>query len=276
MTVEDFCDSISPKVQGTWNLHNTAMQENLSLDFFTMLSSISGVIGQKGQANYAAANVFLDSFSAYRHGLGLPACSVDLGMIEDVGYISERGALLERFDSKIWDGINEGLLHKIVKSSILQQTSTIKEAVGVQIITGIHIPQQEDSFLLRDARFAGLTSRNGTGRNGQGAKGVQSDSSSSDIQALFSLIGAKADHPTILAGVVEIVGRQFMKLLGLKETLEPSKSLSGYGMDSLAAVELRNWLLMQLKAEITTLEITSATSFVALCEKILVELVGKS
>jgi hypothetical protein len=40
---------------------------------------------QKGQANYAASNAFLDSFASYRHHLGRPACAVELGVIEDEG-----------------------------------------------------------------------------------------------------------------------------------------------------------------------------------------------
>jgi acyl carrier protein len=270
MTVEDFHETIRSKVQGTWNLHNTAIQQKLSLDFFTLLSSISGIIGQKAQANYAAANVFLDSFAAYRHKLGLPACSVDLGVVEDVGYISEREALAERLDRQLWGGINEALLHKILKFSILQQTSPIHPASATQMITGIPVPQQEDSFLLRDARFAGLCVGHATPHGGQGAHGP--DSSRRDVQAFIALVEAKVDHPTLLAGAVDVVNRQFTRSLGLSEPLEPAKPLSGYGMDSLAAVELRNWLRLQLGAEITTLEIINATSLLTLCEKIVAKL----
>ncbi|KAK3312509.1 hypothetical protein B0H66DRAFT_399989 [Apodospora peruviana] len=76
------------RMQGTWNLHEAAEKLNLELEFFTMLSSISGVIGQHEQANYAAANLFLDSFAAHRHQRGQAACSIDLGVIEDDGFIA--------------------------------------------------------------------------------------------------------------------------------------------------------------------------------------------
>jgi hypothetical protein len=61
MTLEEYNQVVACKIQGTWNLHAAAERLNLTLDFFTLLSSISGVIGQRGQANYAAANVFLDT-----------------------------------------------------------------------------------------------------------------------------------------------------------------------------------------------------------------------
>lgn len=247
-------------------MHIVAGEMKQHLDFFMMLSSASGVIGQKGQANYAAANVFLDSFAAYRHRLGLAACSVDLGVIEDVGYVSERQALADRLEKKSWVGINERLLHKILKYSIFQQTAPINPESAAQMITGISVPQQEDSELLVDARFAGLC---------LGRVGTQieiGDDNSKAIQAFITVVKAKADHSILLAGAMELVNRQFTKSLGLSEPMEPAKPLSVYGLDSLSAVELRNWVRLNLGSEISTLDILNATSLVALCEKILAKL----
>jgi KR domain len=156
MTVKECHETICNNVQGTWNLHNAALEQNLSLDFFTMLSSISGVVGQKGQANQAAANVFLDNFSVFRRSLGLPACSVDLGVVEDIRYIHEYSGLQQQLDTSIWTGINESLLHKILRFSIFQQISPVNEVSASQLITGIPVPQPADSGLARDARFGGF------------------------------------------------------------------------------------------------------------------------
>ncbi|MCJ1264132.1 hypothetical protein MMC22_004003 [Lobaria immixta] len=268
MTVEDFHETICSKVQGTWNLHSTAVQLSLNLNFFTMLSSVSGVIGHKGQANYAAANVFLDSFAAYRHNLGLAACSVDLGIIEDVGYLNQRQDIAGRMDKKSWEGINEGLLHKIVKFSILQQTSMMGKAA--QIIIGIPAPLQEDSELLSDARFRGLCFSNGKGQSNTTTN--DHDSSRAAVQAFSAMLKAKSDHSALIAAAAELVNHQFTKILGLSEPVEPGKPLAVYGMDSLAAVDLRNWIRTQLGAEITTLEILNVTSLLALCEKLLTKL----
>lgn len=64
-----------------------------------MLTSISRVIWQKNQANYASANSFLYAFAIYRQSEGLRACNVDLGVIEDVDYIAEREDLAARLDN---------------------------------------------------------------------------------------------------------------------------------------------------------------------------------
>lgn len=269
MSVEEFHDAIRPKVLGTWNLHNTALQQPQLLTFFTLLSSISGVVGQKSQANYAAANVFLDSFASYRRSLGLAACSVDLGVVEDVGYISERETISKRLDTKIWSGINEGLLHKILKFSILQQQNPPLNPAGAsQMITGIPVPQPSDSSLLRDARFSCLCFGKAKVMAGRSDK----QDTSRDMRALLALLNAKADTAKVLEATIELIGRQLAKNLSMSEQMEPGKALSGYGIDSLAAVEFRNWVRTELGGEITTLEIVNAKTLASLSELIVAKM----
>ncbi|KAL8912790.1 MAG: hypothetical protein Q9171_002248 [Xanthocarpia ochracea] len=263
MTIEEYHDAVKCKVQGTWNLHNTALEMKLPLDFFTMLSSISGVVGQKGQANYAAANVFLDSFAVYRQRLGLAACCVDLGAIEDVGYMSEHSDLMVALDNSAWTPINEALFHKIVRFSIIQQVAPIDRASSSQLITSIAVPQQATSKLLVDARFGGLCFGDTLG-----ARGREGKDGSKEIQALFLMLKGGVDHQAILNATIGVVNRQFVSMLRLSNAMEPGKPLSGYGLDSLAAVEFRNWVRMELNAELTTLDVTNAASLVALCERI--------
>ncbi|GKT68976.1 KR domain-containing protein [Colletotrichum tofieldiae] len=83
------------RVDGAWNLHHALA--NAKLDFFVLFSSISYVVGQAGQANYAAANAFLAAFAQYRHSQGLPASVMDIGIVEDAGYLCDSPAVLEHF-----------------------------------------------------------------------------------------------------------------------------------------------------------------------------------
>ncbi|EMD60240.1 polyketide synthase PKS15 [Bipolaris sorokiniana ND90Pr] len=73
----------APKVDGAWHLHQ--LTQHLSLDFFVMFSSISGVLSMSGLANYAAANTFLDALAYLRRAQGLPATSVAYGPWEGDG-----------------------------------------------------------------------------------------------------------------------------------------------------------------------------------------------
>ena len=73
---------------------------------------------------------------------------------------------------------------------------------------------------------------------------------------------------------MDIINRQVTASLRPSEPMEPAKPLASYGMNSLAAVELRNWIRMELGAQLMTLEITNATSLSALCEKIVTKLIS--
>lgn len=85
---ESFANVMSPKVDGSWHLHQ--LTRDLPLDYFVMLSSAASLFGSPGQANYSAANAFLDGLAHYRKVQGLPALSLQLGMISEVGIAARK------------------------------------------------------------------------------------------------------------------------------------------------------------------------------------------
>src|SRR6185295_15557677 len=66
-----------------------------ALDHFVLFSSITSVYGNSRQANYGAANAFLDTLAAHRRAQGLPALTVNWGVFSDVGYVAERRDVAE-------------------------------------------------------------------------------------------------------------------------------------------------------------------------------------
>jgi NAD(P)-dependent dehydrogenase (short-subunit alcohol dehydrogenase family)/aryl carrier-like protein len=276
MTHDDYHTAIHAKVAGTWNLHLAAQQvQKRPLEFFTLLSSLSGVVGNKGQANYAAANTFLDAFASYRQQLGLAANSVDLGAIEDVGYIAEQGGGLEaRFDKGQWTGINENVLRKIVTYSILQQepNAALNPDSIAQLITGLAYPLKSDgSDLTEEKRYGFLFNNNASS---DAADGSESDGSQIDqgVKAFAILQASGADSAALIKASVGLLQAQVSKILRLETELEPGKPLMSYGLDSLSAVELRGWVRSKLGAELSTLDITNASSLFVLCEKLVSKL----
>jgi acyl transferase domain-containing protein/NADPH:quinone reductase-like Zn-dependent oxidoreductase/acyl carrier protein len=81
-----FTKVMLPKVAGVLHLHKYT--RDFPLDFFISFSSISSIIGNPGQGNYVAANAFLDVFSHYRRALGLPATTINLGALKEVGMVT--------------------------------------------------------------------------------------------------------------------------------------------------------------------------------------------
>lgn len=294
MTHADYHDALRPKVQGSWNLHVVSLEKALPLRFFTLLSSASGIVGNMGQANYAGASVYLDALASYRRDqLHLPACSVDLGVIEDVGYVAAHGDVSEKLGSRQWATISEGLLRRILEYSIYQQDGQRQAITAIspspaqmssaQIVTGIPVPQPSGSELLRDARFRGLhtsySSRmnTDTGHNSS-ASGTQEDAKA--IKGLLLALRAPpgegcfatstSPSPDVQAAALTVLQRRFARTLRLDEAgMDPSRPPRAYGLDSLAAVELRNWARAALGVQLTSLDIVNAGSMVALCGKIL-------
>nr|WP_294524190.1 type I polyketide synthase [uncultured Rhodopila sp.] len=93
LTQRDFRRVMTAKALGAWNLHTGT--SGLELDFFVLFSSISCLVGNSGQTNYAAANSYLDALAAHRRSLGLPGTSLNWGAIADVGLVS-RSAILQK------------------------------------------------------------------------------------------------------------------------------------------------------------------------------------
>jgi hypothetical protein len=108
----------------------------VDLDFFIMLSSMAGVIGNPGQANYSAAGTYQDSLSQYRRSKGLPSMTIDLGIVSDIGYIADNPEKFERLEYLENLFISERDLHVILRAAMLGQT---RDGVPVpaQLITGV-------------------------------------------------------------------------------------------------------------------------------------------
>ncbi|TEA16265.1 Highly reducing polyketide synthase [Colletotrichum sidae] len=108
---------------------------------------------------------------------------------------------------------------------------------AAQMVTGIVAPQPADSALLRDVRFAALRAGSGAKTSGEGG-----NSANADVQALLLLLRAKsAETAAQVSATVDAVNKCFVRMLRLSEPMDPARPLSVYGIDSLAAVEVRNW-----------------------------------
>jgi acyl carrier protein len=86
MDAQRFLRVLEPKVAGSFHLHT--LTAGKPLDFFVLYSSIASLLGAPGQANYSAANAFMDALACSRHRLGLAGTSIHWGPFSDVGLAS--------------------------------------------------------------------------------------------------------------------------------------------------------------------------------------------
>lgn len=275
MTHDEWNAAITPKVQGTWNLHHATMSTGVDLDFFVLFSSLSGVIGQPGQANYAGANSFLDAFVQYRTSLNLPASSIDIGAVEDVGYVARNEGLLKQMKAANVYGIREQeLLDALMLAMMPPSVSEFKSRSPQP---GFVAP---NNFVLGLCSTVPLNSaanraiwkndrRMAVYHNSVNTAEVASSKASNETLNTF-LVTAKRDSSILKAPESSIllaneIGKKlFDLLLKAVEDLDITRSLADLGMDSLVAIEMRSWWKQVFGFDISVLEMLGTGTLEAL------------
>jgi aryl carrier-like protein len=277
MTHDVWSTVTSPKVTGTWNLHHLLPRD---LDFFVMCGSTSGTLGSYGQANYAAANTFLDAFLHFRHGLGLPATALDIAAIGDIGYVACNKNVAERLGRAVSRFMTEGEFLTCLQLAVqrsdpkyigaVQPTAVVafQEASQLVLYNDTVLPLSDPrnttswrrdprlSVFRNDDRSSGAAGQ-GNGGSGAGSEGLRaflaSISTGGETERLH-----EPDTVTFLAG--EIARRIFAFLMKEDVVVDVSHTLSAMGADSLVAIEIRNWWKQTLGIEITVLELADASA----------------
>lgn len=292
-----------PKIQGTWNLHNALAREQAHqpVDHFLLFSSLGAMTGQWGQANYNAGNTFLDAFVSYRHSLGLAASVVNIGVVGDVGYVSENPAVLDSLRATGQYIMREPELleclelmlrrsgpasspHGMPSREEQQATrpGTFRYAQPSQLGTGLRsllpitAPNNRTPW-RRDPRM--LVYRNVEhGASGAGADAASGDSGEElsrflrDISSSMALL--KSEEAAAL--LAREVGRTLLGFMMRSEAeLDLDAPLGAVGIDSLVSIELRNWIRRRIGAEVTVLEIVRAESLARLGETVQGKLIEK-
>ncbi|KAJ5233183.1 polyketide synthase [Penicillium chermesinum] len=242
--------SLAPKVAGTRNLDELLPTD---MDFFVVLSSIAGIIGHPAQANYTAACAFQDAFMHYRRSRGQHGFAVDVGVVGDAGFVSESPAVFANMKRQGFAIISVAELLATLDYVLAARGAECQAAIGLIPETGIKTPewlnQRHLSHLVQNsALFAGADLEGGKG-------------SSDHIDKIRR---AKA-----VEEVVEAVGgavrEELSKLIVTPvDRILPHRTLDSYGVDSLVAVELRNWVVGMLAADVSLLLIRESRSIEAL------------
>jgi polyketide synthase 5 len=216
---------LAPKVYGAWNLHTATADQ--PLDWFCSFSSAAALVGSPGQGAYAAANSWLDAFTLWRRAQGLPATAIAWGAWAQVG-----------------------------------RATALAEGAGVGIAPDEGAYAFE-ALLRHDRAYSGYAPIMGTPwltAFAQRSPFAEAFRSTRQNQMGTGKLRAELDElpldewPTRLR---RLISDQISLIL--RRSVDPDRPLSGYGVDSLGALELRTRIETETGIRITSTDITTMT-----------------
>lgn len=275
MSNQSWHTSIDPKVYGTWHLHNALRKDerDANLDFFLMTSSVSGTVGTATESNYCSANAFLDAFARYRNSIGLPAISVGLGMISEVGYLHENPDIEALLKRKGIYPINEDELLQIIDLALTNQhpatwSPHYDSLVNSHLLTGIEfigLKEQRDrgfegdNHILADPR-ASLLAAAFFRNSGSSAAGGAVSTSGLPEEVAKALLEQQQQNTTengngndspVFQAVRSVVAKKMSNLILLPlEKMKFDQKLGDFGMDSMLAAEFRTFIFHKLEVDV--------------------------
>jgi acyl transferase domain-containing protein/acyl carrier protein len=253
---------LRPKADAAWHLHELTAGHDLAQ--FLLFSSATGVIGAAAQANYTAANTFLDALAAHRRALGLPATSLAWG------FWGQESSLAEGLES----------------------SEALRIAEQIRLRLGFAPMPPERALELFDAARAGDEALLMVGEldrsvlNGQARAGtlpavlrgiVRAPVSRTQTAGSLSRQLAALPEGEHEAAVLELVRTHAAAAIGHENAgeIEPGRAFRELGFDSLAAVDLRNRLAAATGLRLPPTLVFDYPSSEALAKYLLAEAKGK-
>ncbi|KAF7182343.1 hypothetical protein CNMCM7691_001823 [Aspergillus felis] len=277
MELSTWLDSLKPKVEATWNLHELLPAD---MDFFVMLSSMAAILGVTSQAAYNAAGTFQDAFASFRNNqLGWAATTtMDLGMVVGVGYVADRIGTHNRLLAQGFEPIPEAECLALLEACLPARSHSQAplKANGVDpgnIITGLWPARLLENRGTARALYSApqfayarqMATLAAAANSGAGDGGGADGTGQQRIRELLPLAESMADAESLVLSAV--VGKLASLLMLPEEEIgvDDGQSMSSYGLDSLVAVEMRNWVASDIQVTVPILEFLGTQSIKDFC-----------
>jgi acyl carrier protein len=223
-----FARVFAPKILGTWHLH--ALTKELPLDFFVLFSSGASVLGNRGQANHAGANAFLDAFAYYRRAQGLPALSINWGAWAEIG----AAANLVRQNQQQMAAAGQGVISPALGIAALAQ---VMGGGATQVVV---LPTTWEKFLAAFNAQSPFLSNFAIHR---AAPTLAPSPTVTSLRAELAVAPPAQRRQRLLTHLQN----QAAAILGMQQLPAIKVGLTEMGLDSLMAIELRKRLEKSLE-----------------------------
>ncbi|KAK7917408.1 hypothetical protein PG985_011016 [Apiospora marii] len=263
-TYDDWVGITRPRIQGAWNIHHVFPD----LDFFVALASLDGVMGNVGQTIYSGTSTFLEAFVEHRLRLGQPAASITLPVITETG-IAATSKLSETIHNQLALTFDVPQVHTMVKAAIVG--GRVPSASGLFGSNGRSFsffqdavaPETEPLDWERYWSCAAVRRPVIEEAAGGGGGGGQASSAGSGAGAKG---GLQDGSP---ASAIERLGDKISAVTMIdRHEITPERGLAEYGLDSLVAVDLRNWIRRSFGVDLPLNIIVEATNLRSLTEDV--------
>lgn len=239
---------LAAKARGALHLHEAT--QGLELDHFVVYGSVSAMVGNPGQAAYAAANAYLDGLVHHRRAQGLTGTCVRWGAIGDVGIVARDTATERHLAGLGLKALPPAQALELL-GEVLREDRGVVGIIDIDWGRWVAAMPKTPWNRLREVREDG-----GSGEHGALAK-LRAELEGLDLEA----------QRTVVIDRLRAAASDVLKTPA--ESLDPSTPLKDFGLDSLMAVELQVTIEAELGASFSTMELLAGRSLASLSDRVL-------
>ncbi|KAI6496398.1 putative Hybrid PKS-NRPS biosynthetic cluster [Pyricularia oryzae] len=266
--------AIRPKVDGSLHLERALAAHEAApgrrLDFFLLFSSSGSVIGVPGQSGYHMANLFMSALAADRRARGLAASVIDIGILVEVGYVTrQHSSMVRNLRSLNMNPNWEDEIPAMLAEAIV--AGRPGSARPQELIAGLVVSDDDANrpfwageprfaFFVRDQRRR-FAADDDDDADAAGAGGGSSESPMERLRAVLAAVAAGGsgggDEVAELTAVIrDALAQKMEKMLQVQPgSLDMASPIVGLGVDSLLAMEVRQWVQKTVGADVSVLKI---------------------
>ncbi|HJQ60218.1 MAG TPA: type I polyketide synthase, partial [Vineibacter sp.] len=246
---------LRPKVAGARNLDQ--LTRRFDLDCFVLFSSATVLVGNPGQANYVAANAYLEGLAQRRRAEGLPGLAVSWGAIGDVGYLARNAAVNRAWSQRLG-------------GAALSATDALAGLEALLALDGGDVRGAALGYARMDwamVRKELLIAKTGLFEDLR-LKDAASDGASMAAEELMRML-RELPEVEVHAKLADLIVSNITRTLRLPNAdVDRNRPLSELGMDSLMMLELRGAVEEAMGIEIPLMSLTSSLTVVDVAKRL--------